>query len=87
MGNRSRQGNVADTLTADAGFGNLNAAAVTDHAFISDFLVLSAMALPVLGGSENPLAVQAVLLRLQCPVVDGFRFFNLAVGPFKNLFR
>ena len=56
--------NVSDTLTADAGFCYLNAAAVTDNTFISDFLVFTTMTLPVLRWSENLLAEKTVFFRL-----------------------
>ena len=64
VGYRSRQCNMTHALTAYAGLGNFHAAAVADHAFIANLLVLSAMALPVLAGSENSLAEQTVLFRL-----------------------
>ena len=50
-------------------------------------LVLAAVALPVLGRTKNALAVQAVALRLQGTVVDGFRLFDLAVAPVADLLR
>ena len=64
MGYRSCKLDMSHALTANAGFGNLNAASVADYAFIANFLVLSAVALPVLARSEDPLTEQAVLLRL-----------------------
>ena len=67
--------------------GDLDAAAVADLALIADALVLAAVALPVLGGTKNPLAEQAVALRLQGAVVDGLRLLDLAVGPLANLLR
>ena len=64
MGYRSGKRDVSDTLTADAGLRYLNAAAVTDNTFISDFLVFTTMTLPVLGRSKDSLTVQTVFLRL-----------------------
>ena len=61
-------------------------AAVTDNALVSDLLVFSAVALPVLGGAENALTEQAVALRLERTVVDRFRLLYLAPGPFPDLF-
>ena len=55
---------MAHTLTADAGFRNLNAAAVADYTLISDLFIFTAMAFPVLAGPENPLAEQTVFFRL-----------------------
>ena len=64
MGDRGGQRNVADTLPADAGFRNLNAASVADNTLVSDLFIFTAMALPVLARSEDPLTEQTVLLRL-----------------------
>ena len=87
MAHGSSQLDVAHALTADLGLGDLNAAAVADLALVADALILAAVALPVLGRSKNALAVQAVALRLQGTVVDGFRLFDLAVAPVADLLR
>ena len=63
MGYRSGKRDMSDTLTAHAGLRYLNAAAVTDNTFVSDFFVFTTMALPVLGRSKDSFAVQTVLLR------------------------
>ena len=83
----SGQLDVAHTLTADLGLGDLNAAAVADLALVADALVLAAVALPVLGRSKNALAVQTVALRLQGAVVDGLRLLHLAIAPVADLVR
>ena len=79
--------NVAHALTANLCLGDLNTAAIADLALVADALVLAAVALPVLGRSKNALAVQAVALRLQGAVVDGFRLLDLAVAPVADLLR
>ncbi len=79
--------NVAHALPADLGLGDLHAAAVADLALVADLLILAAVALPVLGRSEDPLAEQAVPLGLQGAVVDGLRLFHLAIGPVPDLLR
>src|SRR6185503_8428697 len=86
---RARGGevDVAHALPAHAGLGDLDAAAVADDAFVFDALVLSAEALPVLLGTEDALAEQAVLLRAVRPVVDGLRLLDLAVRPAPDLLR
>ena len=61
---RRRQGDVPHTLTAHTRLCDLNAAAVTHNTFITDLLILTAVALPVLAGSEDPLTEQTVFLRL-----------------------
>ena len=78
---------VAHALAAHLGPGDLDAAAVADLALVADLLILAAVALPVLGGPEDPFAEQAVPLGLQGAVVDGLRLFDFAVGPFADLLR
>ena len=56
--------NVAHPLAAHLGAGHFHAAALADLALIADALILAAVALPVLSGSKNALAEQAVALRL-----------------------
>ena len=85
MGDRSGQLDVTHALAAYLGLGDLNAAALTDLALIADLLVASAVALPVLLRSKDALAEQAVALRLQGAVVDGFRFLDLAIAPGTDL--
>ena len=87
VAHRSGQLNVTHTLTANLGLGDLDAAAITHLALVTDALILAAVALPVLGRSKNALAVQAVTLRLQGAVVDGFGLFDLAVAPSADLLR
>ena len=72
---------VAHALAADAGLGDLDAAAVADGAFVLDALVLAAGALPVLGGAEDALAEEAVALGAVGAVVDGLGVLDLAVAP------
>ena len=84
---RCGQLDMAHALPADLGPGDLYAAAVADLTLVADLLILAAVALPVLGGSKDPLAEQAVPLRLQSTIVDGLRLLDLAVGPLADLLR
>ena len=81
VGYRSGQLDVAHALTTHLGLGDLNAATLTDDALVADALVLTTSTLPVTGRSENALAEQAVLFRLQRAVVNGLGLFNLALRP------
>ena len=72
---------VAHALAPDLRAGDLDAAALADDALEPDALVLAAVALPVLGRTEDLLAEQAVLLRLERAVVDRLGLLDLAVGP------
>ena len=86
VGDRRGQLNVAHALTANLALGHFDAASVTDFALIADFFVLSAVALPVLGGPEDTLAEEAVTLRLEGSVVDGLGLFHFAVRPGEDRF-
>ena len=66
--------------------GYFHATTVADDAFIANALVLAAMALVVLGGTEDAFAEQAVALGLVGSVVDGFGLQHFAVGVGLNLF-
>ena len=83
---RSRKLYVSHTFTANLCTCYFNAASVAHNAFKAHFLEFAAVTLPVLSGSEYFFAVQAVLFRLQCPVIYGFRLFYLSVRPFSNFF-
>src|ERR687897_919044 len=85
VGNRGRELDVAHAVAADLRPGDLHAAAFADDSLEADALVLAAVALPVPRRTEDPLAEQAVLLRLQRPVVDRLRLLDLAVGPGPDL--
>ena len=59
---------------------HFDAAAVADDALVLDALVLSAGALPVTGRTEDPLAEETALLRLERAVVDRLRILDLALA-------
>ena len=82
---RGGQLDVAHPLTAHLGAGHLDAAALTDDALEADALVLAAVALPVPGRTEDLLAEEPVLLRLERAVVDGLGLLDLAVGPLADV--
>jgi len=76
---------VAHALAADLGARHLDPAALADDSLVTDALVLAAVALPVLGGTEDALAEQPVLFGLQGPVVDRLRLGDLAMAPAPDL--
>ena len=78
---------MTHTLSADAGFGNLNATFIADNAFVTNLLIFTAVTFPVLARSENSFTEQAILFRFQSTVIDGFRFLYFTSGPFTNHFR
>src|SRR5205814_7892383 len=75
----ARQLDMTHALAADLGARDLHAALVADDALVPDSLVLAAVALPVLGGTEDALVEEAVLLRLERAVVDRFGLRDLAL--------
>ena len=66
---------------------DLHAAALADDPLVADALVLAAVALPVLRPTEDALAEEAVLLRLERSVVDRLRLGDLAGRPVTDLLR
>jgi hypothetical protein len=87
VADRAGQLDVAHALAPDLAAGDLDAALVADDALVADALVLAAVALPVLGRTEDALVEQPVLLRLERPVVDGLGLGDLALRPFPDLVR
>src|SRR6201999_1460458 len=87
VAHRGGEVDVAHALTAHLGPRDLHAAALTHDALVTDALVLTAVALPVLGRTEDALAEQPVLLRLQRAVVDRLRLRDLARAPRADLLR
>src|SRR5262245_45705914 len=85
MGDRGGQLDVAHPLAAHLGPGDLNTTALTDDALEPDALVLAAVALPVPGRTEDLLAEEPVLLRLQGAVVDRLWLLDLAVRPLPDV--
>ena len=85
MGNGSGQLNVTHALTAHGRLGDLYATALTNDALEADTLVLATGAFPVARRSEDLLTKEAVLLRLEGAVVDGFGLLDLTKRPTTNV--
>ena len=77
---------VAQALAADAGQRDFHAALVANHPAVLHALVFAAQAFPVLRGTEDACAEQAVALRLEGPVIDGLRLGYFAIGPASGSF-
>ena len=84
---RDRRGqlDVAHPLAPHLGPSDLDAAALADDALEPDALVLAAVALPVPGRTEDLLAEEPVLLRLERAVVNRLRLLDLAVRPLPDV--
>ncbi len=76
---------MSHTLAANLRARNFNPTLVAHCASVPDALVLAAVALPVLAGTENPLAKEATVLRLQGAIVDRFWLGNLTIRPATNI--
>ncbi len=87
VADRAGQLDVAHPLATDLAARDLDAALVADDALVADALVLAAVALPVLGRTEDALVEETVLLRLERPVVDGLGLRDLALRPLPDLVR
>ena len=87
MGDRRGQLDMAHALAAHFCERDLDAAFFADDAAELHALVLAAQALVVLDRAEDAGAEQAVALRLEGAVVDGFRLLDLAVRPGADLLR
>src|SRR5687767_8331332 len=81
VGDGNGELDVTHALATDASKGDFDAAAVADDSAITDSLVLAAVTLPILHWSEDPLAEEAILLRLEGAVVDGLGLQYLAPRP------
>src|SRR4029079_2892504 len=87
VADRARELDMAHPLPTDLAPGHLDAALVADDALVPDPLVLAAVALPVLRGTEDALVEEAVLLLLERAVVDRLRLRYLALRPLPDLVR
>ena len=85
VADRAGQLDVPHPLAADLAAGDLDATLVADDALVADPLVLAAVALPVLGGTEDALVEETVLLRLEGAVVDRLRLGDLSRRPALDL--
>ncbi len=81
VGDGRGQLDVAHALAANARQRDFDAALFADDALVLHALVLAAQALVVLDRPEDTRAEQTVAFRLERAVVDGFRLFDLTVGP------
>ena len=81
MGYGSGKLDVSHSLSSYLCLSDLNAALVAYNALISDALILSAVAFPILCRSEYLLAEESVLFGFLSSIIDGFRFQNFAVRP------
>src|ERR1035437_257602 len=81
MRHGSRKFNMSETFTTYLRASDLNSAAVTNYALVTNLLILSAVTLPVFLRPENTLAEKPVAFRFQCTVINSFRFLNLSMSP------
>ena len=70
---------MTHSFTSYLGSCDFNSASVADLTFETDFLILTAVALPVLGRSENSFTVKTVTFRFLGSVIYSFRSFNCTI--------
>ncbi len=87
VADRRGQLDVAHTLAAHFRAGDLDAAAIADHALEADALILAAVALPIFGRAEDLLAEKTVALGLERAVVNRLGFLDFTKRPGANLLR
>ena len=87
MGNRGGQFDMSHPLAPHFLQRDFHAAFFADYAAILHALVFAAEAFVILDRPKDPRAEQAVTFRLERTVVDGFRLFDLAVGPRQDPLR
>ena len=87
MGNGSGQFDMAHPVAPYARQCDFDAALFADDAFILHPLVLAAQAFVILDRAKDTGTEQAITFGLECPVVDGFRLLDLAIGPREDLLR
>ena len=87
MSDRRSQFYVPYAFPAYTRVGYLNATLITRNPLVPRLLVLSAVALEILDGTEDPLAEESVPLRLKRTVVYRLRFGHFAMGPALDLLR
>ena len=81
MRSRASQFDVAHTVTTNFSLGHFDATLLTNHATMLQALVLATQTLVILHWAKDAGTEQAVALRLEGTVVNGFRLFYFAERP------
>src|SRR5208282_2837583 len=78
---------VSEALAANFRQRDFHAALVADHSAMLHALVFAAEAFPIRDRAENARAEQAIALRLEGAIVDGFRLGHFTMRPAPDFFR
>ncbi len=78
---------MAQSLAPNLARNNLNTTFFTNNTAMLHALVFAAVAFVVLDRTKNLGAEQAIALRLEGPVVNGFRLFHLAKRTLPDFIR
>ena len=78
---------MGHALSAHLGLYDFNTAFLTNNASVFHAFVFTTVTLIVFGGTENLCTEKTIALRFKGTIINGFRFFNLSMGPFPNLLR
>ena len=84
MSYRSREFDIAHTVTAHTGLSDFNTTPFTHNATMADALVFTTMTFPIFRWAKDSLAEKTIHFRLEGAVIDGFGLghftHHLAVG-------
>src|SRR4051794_13163413 len=78
---------MTHSLSSNLGASYLNSTPFADDALVTNSLVLTAVALPVLRRTEDAFAEKTVFFGLKRPVVNRLRLRHFAGAPRTDLFR
>lgn len=87
VGYRYAERNMPHTLSPNGLLRHLDAASVTDNAFVANALVFTTMALPILHGPKDLLAKETIFFWLERTVIDGLGLENLPKRTFQDALR
>src|SRR5690348_16764549 len=87
MGDGRGELDMPHTVAPDLLDGDLDATFLADDALVLHPFVFAAKAFVVLYGAEDPGTEQSIPFWFEGPVIDGFRFLDLAMRPAKDLIR
>ena len=87
VGYRNAERNMSHALSTDGLLRHLDAASVTDNAFVANPLVFTTMAFPIFHGPKDLLAEETIFFWLERTVIDGLGLENLPVRTFQDALR
>jgi len=78
---------MAHSFPSDTGVGHFHTTFIADHSLVFHPFIFAAKAFPIIHRPEYLGTKQAIFLRTECPIINSFRLFNLAIRPADDFFR